>query len=52
LARNRPAKEEQRLSWPGLGRRDWGVLSLYERFEASVAVLLTLVVGMVIVVAL
>jgi uncharacterized membrane protein (DUF373 family) len=33
-------------------RRDWGVLSVYQRFEASVAFLLTLVIGAVIVVAL
>ena len=33
-------------------RRDWGLLSMYQRFEASVAFLLTLVIGAVIVVAL
>src|SRR5688572_16540994 len=33
-------------------RRDWGVLSVYERFEAAVALLLRFVVGLVIIVAL
>jgi uncharacterized membrane protein (DUF373 family) len=33
-------------------RRDWDVLSLYQRFEASIAFVLTLVIGAVIVVAL
>jgi uncharacterized membrane protein (DUF373 family) len=33
-------------------RRDWGILSVYERFEAAVALLLRFVVGLVIVVAL
>jgi uncharacterized membrane protein (DUF373 family) len=33
-------------------RRDWGILSVYERFEAAVAFLLRFVVGLVIVVAL
>jgi hypothetical protein len=33
-------------------RRDWGILSLYERFEAAVAFLLTAIISVVIVVAL
>lgn len=33
-------------------RRDWGILSVYERFESAVALLLQLVVGLVIAVAL
>jgi hypothetical protein len=44
-ARQRPR------SW-GEIRREWSVLSLYQRFEASVAFLLTFVIGAVIVVAL
>ena len=33
-------------------RRDWGSLSVYERFEAAVALLLRFLIGLVIVVAL
>ena len=46
----RPTKERPQ-GWVEL-RRDWGLLSMYQRFEASVAFLLTLVIGAVIVVAL
>ena len=42
---------ERPQSWIEL-RRDWGLLSMYQRFEALVAILLTLVIGVVIVVAL
>ncbi len=38
-------------SWVDL-RREWGVLTFYQRFEAMVAFLLTLVIGAVILVAL
>ncbi len=38
-------------SWSNL-RRDWPVLSVYQRFEASVALLLTVVIAAIIVVAL
>jgi uncharacterized membrane protein (DUF373 family) len=38
-------------SWITL-RRDWGVLSAYQRFEASIACVLAVVIGAVIVVAL
>ena len=45
----RHAKERPH-TWIEL-RRDWGLLSMYQRFEAFVALLLTLVVGAVIMVA-
>jgi uncharacterized membrane protein (DUF373 family) len=38
-------------SWIPL-RRDWGVLTVYQRFEACVALILTLVIGAVIIIAL
>jgi uncharacterized membrane protein (DUF373 family) len=47
---NRKAKQHPR-NW-GEYRRDWGILSIYERFEVAVAFLLTFVIGAVIVVAL
>ena len=43
--------QERPRSWMEF-RRDWGVLSIYQRLEASVAFLLTCVIGAVIVVAL
>jgi uncharacterized membrane protein (DUF373 family) len=45
------ADDERARSWFEF-RRDWGVLSMYQRFEASVALVLTFVIGAVIVVAL
>jgi uncharacterized membrane protein (DUF373 family) len=45
------ADDERARSWLEF-RRDWGVLSIYQRFEASVALVLTFVIGAVIVVAL
>jgi uncharacterized membrane protein (DUF373 family) len=47
---NRPAAERPRR-WIDF-RREWPVLSMYQRFEASVAFVLTFVIGAVIVVAL
>jgi uncharacterized membrane protein (DUF373 family) len=47
---NRPAAERPRR-WIDV-RREWPVLSMYQRFEASVAFVLTFVIGAVIVVAL
>jgi uncharacterized membrane protein (DUF373 family) len=45
------AVRELPRNWTAM-RRDWHVLTLYQRFEASVALLLTIVIGAVIVAAL
>src|SRR5687768_18482090 len=45
------AVRELPRTWTAI-RRDWGVLTLYQRFEASVALLLTFVIGAVIMIAL
>jgi uncharacterized membrane protein (DUF373 family) len=47
---NRPARQGPR-TWDEF-RRDWDILSLYQRFEALIAFVLTFVIGAVIVVAL
>jgi uncharacterized membrane protein (DUF373 family) len=47
----RPTVYELPRSWSGM-RRDWGVLTFYQRFESVVGLLLTLSVAVVIVLAL
>jgi uncharacterized membrane protein (DUF373 family) len=45
-----PVRELPR-HWAGI-RRDWGVLTFYQRFEALMAFLLTCVIGVVIIIAM